>query len=72
MAGAREAEARPRLGGGDHPLKHWGAVGLRHPSTARLSDLLSIEKKLVKRVLGTLHPEDLALVTDGLREAFGL
>jgi hypothetical protein len=45
---------------------------LRHPSTARLSKLLSVEKKLIKRVLGTLHPEDLARVTQGLREAFGL
>jgi mRNA-degrading endonuclease toxin of MazEF toxin-antitoxin module len=59
-------------GPGDHPLKHWRTVGLRHPSTARLSNLLSIEKKLVKRVLGTSHPEDLARVAQGLREAFGL
>ena len=61
-----------RPGPGDLPLKHWGAVGLRHPSTARLSNLLSVEKRLVKRVLGTLHPEDLAQVADGLRAAFGL
>jgi mRNA-degrading endonuclease toxin of MazEF toxin-antitoxin module len=57
---------------GDHPLKHWKAVGLRHPSTARVSNLLAVEKKLVKRVLGTLHAEDLAQVEQGLREAFGL
>jgi len=61
-----------RPGPGDHPLKHWGTVGLRHPSTARLSNLLSVEKKLIKRVLGRLHPEDLARVTQGIREAFGL
>jgi mRNA-degrading endonuclease toxin of MazEF toxin-antitoxin module len=59
-------------GPGDHPLKHWGTVGLRHPSTARLSNLLSVEKKLIKRELGKLHPEDLARVAQGLREAFGL
>jgi hypothetical protein len=45
---------------------------LRHPSTARLSNLFSVEKELVKRVLGTLHPEDLTRVTQGLPEAFGL
>ena len=61
-----------RPGSGDHPLKHWKAVGLRHPSTARISNILAVEKKLIKRTLGTLHAEDLARVEDGLREAFGL
>lgn len=59
-------------GSGDHPLQHWKTVGLRHPSTARISNVLAVEKKLIKRVLGTLHTEDLARVEDGLREAFGL
>jgi len=54
------------------PLKHWKAVGLRHSSTARISNILAVEKKLIKRTLGTLHAEDLARVEDGLREAFGL
>jgi mRNA-degrading endonuclease toxin of MazEF toxin-antitoxin module len=59
-------------GPGDHPLKYWKAVGLRHPSTARISNLLAVEKKLIKRVLGTLHAEDLARIEHGLRQAFGL
>ena len=59
-------------GPGDHPLKHWKAVGLRHPSTARISSLLAVEKKIIKRALGALHPEDLARVEHGLRKAFGL
>jgi mRNA interferase MazF len=59
-------------GPGDVPLKHWKAVGLRHPSTARLSNILAVEKKLIKRVLGTLHADDLSRVERGLREAFGL
>ena len=59
-------------GPGDHPLKHWKAVGLRYASTARISNLLAVEKKLIKRVLGTVHHEDLAQVEQGLREAFGL
>jgi mRNA-degrading endonuclease toxin of MazEF toxin-antitoxin module len=59
-------------GAGDYPLKHWQAVGLQHPSTARISNILAVEKALIKRVLGTLHPEDLARVKLVLREVFGL
>jgi len=59
-------------GPGDHPLKHWKAVGLRHASTVRISNILAVEKKLIKRVLGTLRREDLIRVERGLREAFGL
>jgi mRNA-degrading endonuclease toxin of MazEF toxin-antitoxin module len=59
-------------GPGDQPLQHWKTVGLRHPSTARISNVLAVEKKLIKRVLGRLHAEDLARVDHGLREAFGL
>jgi mRNA-degrading endonuclease toxin of MazEF toxin-antitoxin module len=61
-----------RPGPGDHPLAHWTKVGLRHPSTARLSNLLAVEKKLIKRVLGLLHGDDLAQVQRGLRQVFGL
>jgi len=61
-----------RSGPGDHPLRHWKAIGLRYPSTARLSNLLEVEKKPVKKVLGTLQPDDLARVGQGLRAALGL
>lgn len=67
-----QARYHRRPGTGDQPLKHWKAVGLRHPSTVRISNLLAIEKRLVRRVLGRLHPEDLASVQDGLRGALGL
>ncbi len=59
-------------GPGDRPIKHWKAVGLRHPSTARISNILAVEKKIIKRVLGTLHIDDLSSVEHGLRQAFGL
>lgn len=62
--------ARP--GAGDHPLVHWKSVGLRHPSTARISNLIAVDKKLIRRVLGRLHGEDLARVSSGLKQAFGL
>jgi mRNA-degrading endonuclease toxin of MazEF toxin-antitoxin module len=59
-------------GPGDRPLKNWKGVGLRHPSTVRIANVVSVEKKLIKRVLGTLSTDDLEQVEKGLREAFGL
>jgi len=47
-------------------------VGLRYPSTARISNPLAVEKKLIKRVLGTLPTEDLARIEHGLRRAVRL
>ncbi len=61
-----------RPGGGDHPLQHWKSLGLRHPSTARLSNLMAVEKRLIKRALAPLHVDDLALIEQGLREVFNL
>jgi mRNA interferase MazF len=61
-----------RPGPGDHPLRHWKLVGLHHPSTARLSNLLAVEKKIIKRTLGMLPKEDMDAVEKGLRLAFGL
>ena len=59
-------------GPGDWPLRHWKKVGLRHPSTARVSNLVAVEKKIVKRVLGRVHADDLRAVEEGLRAAFQL
>ncbi len=59
-------------GPGDLPLEHWKDLGLRHPSTVRISNIVAVEKKLIKRVLGALHADDLAQVTQALRHAFGL
>lgn len=61
-----------RPGPGDHPLKHWRKVGLQRPSTARISNILAVEKRIIKRVLGTLHPGDLIEFDELLRSAFGL
>lgn len=47
-------------------------MGLHHPSTARISNILAVEKELIERVLGKLHSEDLARIEHGLRDAFGL
>jgi mRNA interferase MazF len=61
-----------RPGPGDLPLGHWKSAGLRRPSTARISNILALEKALVDRVLGKLHDEDMELVKRGLEAAFGL
>ena len=68
--------SRPRYytkpGPGDHRLEHWKKVGLKHPSTARLSNLVAVEKKLIQRIIGTMPTEDLERIESGLRFAFGL
>ena len=61
-----------RPGPGDVPLGRWEAVGLRYPSSARTSNLLSVEKRLIRRTLGMLHADDLQRVALGLRRALGL
>jgi mRNA-degrading endonuclease toxin of MazEF toxin-antitoxin module len=61
-----------RPGGGDHPLRHWKILGLRNPSTARLSNLMAVEKRLIKRTLAPLHVDDFARIEQGLREVFSL
>lgn len=59
-------------GPGDRPLRQWKALGLRHPSTVRISNIVAVEKGLIRRLLGKAHADDLAEVERGLREAFGL
>ena len=68
--------SRPRYyrppGPGDCPLVEWRAVGLRHPSTVRISKVLAVDKQIIKRGLGLLSQQDLAHVETGLRRALGL
>ncbi len=59
-------------GPGDRPLAKWKAAGLRHPSTARVSKIVTVEKSLIRRPLGKLASEDLRRVDSALREALGL
>jgi mRNA interferase MazF len=60
-----------RPGPGDHPMKDWRAVGLKHPSTVRISNILAIEKRIINRVLGVLSAEDVSGMEDALARAFG-
>jgi len=61
-----------RPGAGDCPLREWHAVGLRHPSTGRVSKVLSFDKQIIKRTLGRLSRSDLQRVDASLRQAVGL
>ncbi len=61
-----------RPGPGDHPLKAWRSVGLRYPSTVRVSNILAVEKRIIKRVLGAVTTEDLFRVEEKVAQALGL
>ncbi len=61
-----------RPGPGDHPLRYWKPVGLRYPSTVRISNIVAVEKTIIRKTLGTLAEDDLKRVEKGLRQAFGL
>lgn len=61
-----------RPGPGDCPLQKWRTLGLRHPSTVRLSNILAVDKQLIKRVLGSLAAEDSERLAATLRHALGL
>jgi mRNA interferase MazF len=68
--------SRPRYferpGPGDQPLQHWKRAGLRYPSTARVSKVVSVSKKAIARGLGRVESHDLQRVEDTFREALGL
>ena len=61
-----------RPGAGDWPLRSWKTVGLRHPSTVRVSKLLAVDKGIITRALGRLSPLDLDGVGSELSRALGL
>lgn len=59
-------------GQGDYPLRQWEKAGLRHPSTVRISKLLAIDKRVIKRTLSEIDREDLAAIDRSLLHALGL
>ena len=59
-------------GTGDCPLRNWRRVGLRHPSTVRVSKLLAVDKQVIGKVIGALVPDDLATIANTIRRAFDL
>jgi len=61
-----------RPGPGDRPLAKWKSAGLRFRSTARVSNVVAIEKSLIQRVLGKISASDLKALNATLLDAFGL
>jgi mRNA-degrading endonuclease toxin of MazEF toxin-antitoxin module len=61
-----------RPGPGDRPIQGWSAVGLRRPSTVRISNIVAIDKRILARTLGRLNTRDMEGVEAGLREALGV
>jgi mRNA interferase MazF len=61
-----------RPGPGDCPLRNWPSIGLRYPSTVRVSKILAVDKHIVQRTLGSLSGPDLARVEATLRLALDL
>ena|SRR2546428_57953 len=61
-----------RPGSGDCRLVRWRSVGLRHPSTVRVSKVLTVDKQIIKRILGSLSQQNMLEVETILRRAFGL
>jgi mRNA-degrading endonuclease toxin of MazEF toxin-antitoxin module len=61
-----------RPGPGDCPLRKWRTVGLRYPSTVRVSNILAVDKQLIRRALGSLAAEDRERLVDALRRALDL
>ncbi len=59
-------------GPGDCPLQAWEALSLRYASTVRVSKILSVDKKIIGRKLGTLALPDLARIEHALRAALRL
>jgi hypothetical protein len=53
-------------------LAKWKSAGLRFRSTARVSNVVAIEKSLIQRVLGKLSAPDLKALNATLLDAFGL
>lgn len=54
----------------DVPISDWGGAGLIAPSTVRLHKLATVERRLVKRRLGTLQPPDLSNVRAAFERIF--
>lgn len=59
-------------GPGECPLRNWRRTGLRYPSTVRVSKLVSIDKRLIKRALQKVSTEDFIVVQEQLRTALGI
>jgi mRNA interferase MazF len=55
----------------DVPITDWQGAGLLAPSSVRLHELATLEKSLIRRVLGSLQQADRNQVSAKLKQACG-
>jgi mRNA interferase MazF len=55
----------------DVAITDWQATGLLAPSSVRLHKLATLEKSLIRRVLGSLQQADRNQVSAKLKQAYG-
>jgi mRNA interferase MazF len=55
----------------DVPITEWQAAGLLAPSVVRLHKLATLEKVLLRHVIGTLQPVDRDQVSVVMRRSYG-
>jgi len=55
----------------DVPITDWQGAGLLAPSSVRLHKLATLEKSLIRRVLGGLQQTDRNQVSAMLKQAYG-
>ena len=56
----------------DHVVSNWKAAGLLMPSVVRAGKLVTLQRDLIRRSLGTLEATDLEAVDGLLRKALAL
>lgn len=52
----------------DIPIKYYNYCGLKYPSTARVSKMITLDESQVLRKVGKLHPDDLKIILKKLIE----
>lgn len=52
----------------DVPIQHFKEAGLRYPSTARVSKVITVDGSQILVKIGSLHPEDLEIIIKKLIE----
>jgi mRNA-degrading endonuclease toxin of MazEF toxin-antitoxin module len=52
----------------DVPIIKYQEAGLKFPSTARVSKVITLNEKQIIRRIGSLHPDDLEAITEKLIE----
>lgn len=52
----------------DVPIQYFREAGLKHPSTARVSKVITVNESQILSKFGILHPEDLEIIIKKLIE----